>query len=409
MTPKARLSVLVTADIVSTLGTRVSIVAIPWLVLETTGSPALMGLVAAAETIPYMLSSALAAPLADRVGLRRTSVVADVGSAVAMGAVAMAPFLGVGALVVLVAAAGGLRGIGDRVKHVMMRPAAEAAGVRLIRLTSVYEGLSRVATLLGATLGGLLIYWFGTTTALWIDAATFAVCALLVGLLVVLPTTTGAAGQPREGYWTALRGGFRYVRADQLLRSMLLVVFALNMVANASVAVFIPLWVDQVLRSPAGLGVVLGAFAAGALLGSLLFTWLGPRLPAFATFVAGAALSGTPRLFALAATDDLLIVVAVTFVSAVGVSAVNPLLGVALYERVPARLQTRVIGIAGAVGFAGLPTGALLAGWGVAVFGLTPTLLASAVLCLAVTAVPLVARPATARITEPAVPGTRTT
>ncbi|WDZ83009.1 MFS transporter [Micromonospora cathayae] len=402
MTPRARLATLVTADIISTLGSRVSIVAIPWLVLETTGSPALMGLVAAAETIPYLLSSALAAPLADRVGLRRTSVVADAASAAGMVAVAVAPWLGLAALVVLVAVVGGLRGIGDRVKHVMMRPAAEAAGVRLIRLTSVYEGLNRVVTLLGASLGGLLIFWFGTTTALLIDAATFAVCALLIGLLVVLPAPAGGDAAPaREGYWAALRGGFRYVRDDRLLRSMLLVVFALNMVANASIAVFVPLWVAEVLDSPAGLGLVLGAFGAGALLGSVIFTWLGPRLPPFATFVAGAALCGTPRLLAMAATDDLVLVTSVTFVSAIGVAAINPLLGVTLYERVPPVLQTRVIGLAGAIGFAGLPAGALLAGWGVTAFGLTPALVASAVLCLAVIVVPLIARPPSAPVGGP--------
>ncbi|WP_425413667.1 MFS transporter [Micromonospora inyonensis] len=259
-------------------------------------------------------------------------------------------------------------------------------------------------TLLGASLGGLLIFWFGTATALLIDAATFAVCALLIGLLVALPAPAAPAGDAaptREGYWTALRGGFRYLRTDQLLRNMLLVVFALNMVANASIAVFVPIWVDEVLRSPTGLGLVLGAFGGGALLGSLLFTWLGPRLPAFATFVLGAALSGTPRLFALAATDDLTVVLGVTFVSAIGVGAINPLLGVALYERVPPALQTRVIGIAGAVGFAGLPVGALLAGCGVSMLGLTPTLLLSGVVCLGVTAVPLLTGPPSARLGTP--------
>lgn len=206
MTPRGRLATLILADIISNLGSRISLIAIPWLVLETTGSPTLMGIVAAAEALPYMLSSALAAPWADRIGLRRTSVLADAGSAVVMAAVALTPQLGFGALVVLVAVAGGLRGIGDRVKHVMLRPAAKAAGVELIRLTSVYDGLSRGAVLLGAGLGGLLVYWFGSVGAIWIDAATFAVCAGLVGLLVRLPGSAGA-DTPREGYFTALRVG----------------------------------------------------------------------------------------------------------------------------------------------------------------------------------------------------------
>ncbi|MBO4209030.1 MFS transporter [Micromonospora echinofusca] len=409
MTPRGRLVTLISADIISTLGTRVSIVAIPWLVLETTGSPTRMGIVAAAETVPYILSSALAAPLADRVGLRRTSVVADAGSALVMAAVAavaLAPQLGFTALVLLVAVAGGLRGIGDRVKHVMLRPVAEAAGVRLIRLTSAYDGLSRGATLLGAALAGLLVLWFGSTGAIVIDAVSFAVCALLVGVFVRLPAPTtpatpavsaasgpetgdGPAKAPRESYLDALRGGFRYLRGDTVLLSMLLVIFGLNMVANASIAVFIPLWVAEVLGSPTGLGLVLGAFAAGGLVGNLLFTWLSPRLPRYLTFVVGAAISGTPRLLSLALSDELVVVITVTFVSALGIAAVNPLLGVALYERVPDALQTRVIGIAGAVGFTGLPVGALLGGWLTTAFGLRTALLVFVAVCLFFTALPL--------------------
>lgn len=387
MTPRRELYTLVGADLLSNLGTRISVVAIPWLVLETTGSPTRMGLVAAAETLPYMLSSALATPWADRFGVRRTSVAVDAASAAAMAVVALAPWLGFGTLLVLVAVAGGLRGIGDRVKHVLFKPAAERAGVPLIRLTSAYDGLARGMTLFGAVLGGLLIDWVGVTRAIWIDAATFAACALLIGVLVRPPAPAQPA--PRESYLRALRGGFAYLRTDRTLLTMLIVVSASNMFANASVAVWIPLWVDRVLGDPAGFGLLLGVFSAGALLGNLLFTVAGTRLPRRATFALGLALSGTPRLLALALSDDLVVVLVVTFVSGIAIAAVNPLLGAALYERVPESLQTRVLGISGSVAFLGLPIGALLGGWSVAVLGLTPALLVMAAACLVLTVAPL--------------------
>ncbi|MET7832324.1 MFS transporter [Micromonospora sediminicola] len=387
MNPRRELYTLVGADLLSNLGTRISVVAIPWLVLETTGSPTRMGLVAAAETLPYMLSSALATPWADRFGVRRTSVVVDAASAAAMAVVALAPWLGFGTLLVLVAVAGGLRGIGDRVKHVLFKPAAERAGVPLIRLTSAYDGLARGMTLFGAVLGGLLIDWVGLTRAIWIDAATFAVCALLIGLLVRPPAPAHPA--PRERYLRALRGGFAYLRTDRTLLTMLIVVSASNMFANASVAVWIPLWVSEVLGDPAGFGLLLGVFSAGALLGNLLFTVFGTRLPGQAVFALGLALSGTPRLLALALSDDLVVVLVVTFLSGIGIAAVNPLLGAALYQRVPEALQTRVLGISGSVAFLGLPVGALLGGWSVAALGLHRALLVMAVACLVLTVVPL--------------------
>ncbi|WBB76290.1 MFS transporter [Micromonospora sp. WMMD1128] len=404
MNPRRELYTLVGADLLSNLGTRISVVAIPWLVLETTGSPTRMGLVAAAETLPYMLSSALATPWADRFGVRRTSVFVDAVSAAAMAVVALAPWLGFGTLLVLVAVAGGLRGIGDRVKHVLFKPAAERAGVPLIRLTSAYDGLARGMTLFGAVLGGLLIDWVGLTRAIWIDAATFAVCALLIGALVRPPAPAQPA--PRERYLRALRGGFAYLRTDRTLLTMLIVVSASNMFANASVAVWIPLWVNQVLGDPAGFGLLLGVFSAGALLGNLLFTLLGTRLPSRATFALGLALSGTPRLLALALSDDLVVVLAVTFLSGIGIAAVNPLLGAALYQRVPEALQTRVLGISGSVAFLGLPVGALLGGWSVALLDLTPALLVMSVACLVLTVAPLLLfrSPAERPATRPATP-----
>lgn len=402
MTPRRELYTLVGADLLSNLGTRISVVAIPWLVLETTGSPTRMGLVAAAETLPYMLSSALATPWADRFGVRRTAVTVDAASAAAMAVVALAPWLGFGALLALVAVAGGLRGIGDRVKHVLFKPAAERAGVPLIRLTSAYDGLTRGMTLFGAVLGGLLIDWVGVTRAIWLDAGTFAVCALLVGVLVRPPAPAQPA--PREGYLRALRGGFAHLRTDRVLLTMLIVVSVSNMIANASVAVWIPLWVDRVLGDPAGFGLVLGAFSGGALLGNLLFTMAGTRLPRRLTFALGLALSGAPRLLALALSDHLAVVLTVTFLSGIAIAAVNPLLGAALYERVPESLQTRVLGIAGSVAFLGLPVGALLGGASVALLGLTPALLVMAALCLPLTVGPLLlSRSADAPAARPAV------
>ncbi|MBF5029071.1 MULTISPECIES: MFS transporter [Micromonospora] len=403
MNPRRELYTLVGADLLSNLGTRISVVAIPWLVLETTGSPTKMGLVAAAETLPYMLSSALATPWADRFGVRRTSVFVDAASAVAMAVVALAPWLGFGTLLVLVAIAGGLRGIGDRVKHVLFKPAAERAGVPLIRLTSAYDGLARGMTLFGAVLGGLLIDWVGLTRAIWIDAATFAVCALLIGVLVRPPAPAQPA--PREPYLRALRGGFAYLRTDRTLMIMLIVVSVSNMFANASVAVWIPLWVNQVLGDPAGFGLLLGVFSAGALLGNLLFTMFGTRLPAGTTFALGLTLSGAPRLLALALSDDLVVVLVVTFLSGIGIAAVNPLLGAALYQRVPGELQTRVLGISGSVAFLGLPVGALLGGWSVALLDLTPALLVMSVVCLVLTVGPLLLNRASRRpAAEPATP-----
>lgn len=390
MSPRSRYLALLGADIGSTLGSQISLVAIPWLVLTTTGSAAAMGVVAATEMVPYLLSSMLLTPLADRLGLRTTSVICDLGSALAVAGIAAFRHSGLAWLLVLVALAGAQRGVGDRVKHVLLRPAGQAAGYSAIRMTSTYEGLSRLAALLGAPLGGLLIAWFGARGAVWLDAASFAGCALVVAAVVVTAPADPAVRQPAaEPYLVALRGGFRYLRQDRVLFAMVSVVFALNVFATAATAVFIPVWARDVLHSPEALGLALGAYAGGALAGTLVFTLLADRLRQYPVFVIGGVISCVPRLLVLALSDTLLVVVAVSALAGVGIASVNPILGAALYQRVPDALQTRVIGLCGTVCFTGVPIGALVGGWAVTQLGLHNALLAAVLVCLAVLAGPL--------------------
>jgi predicted MFS family arabinose efflux permease len=384
VSPRSNFAALIGADIGSTLGSQISLVAIPWLVLNLTGSATDLGLVAAAEMIPYLLTSMLLTPLADRYGLRASSVLCDLLSALATAAIAGFPHQGIGSLLALVAVNGALRGVGDRTKHVLLRPAARAAGYSLIRVTSLYEGLSRLATLLGAPLGGLLIVLAGARGAVWLDAASFAVCALLVAGAVRRPAASEGPNADPERYLSALRAGVDYLRRDRVLAVMLVTVFALNVFSYSATVVFVPIWARDILDSPEALGLTLGTFAAGALIGTLVFGILARRLPQYQTFLLGALLAGAPRLFVLAISSNLPLVLAVSLVGGFGLASVNPILGVAMYERIPDRLQTRVIGLCTTVAFTGVPIGALVGGWAVNEFGLRTALLWAASLCLLV-------------------------
>src|SRR5690606_8502460 len=78
---------LLTAEAISTTGTRVSMIALPWFVLTTTGSATQTGLIAFAELLPLVLSKAFGGPVIDRVGARRVAVACDALSLVAVGLV----------------------------------------------------------------------------------------------------------------------------------------------------------------------------------------------------------------------------------------------------------------------------------------------------------------------------------
>ena len=268
---------------------------------------------------------------------------------------------------------------------------AEAAEVELDPDHSLHEAFARGATLLGAPLAGLSIYWTDAASVLWIDAVTF-VGLRRTGLLRSSARPRSAAEARRDKYFRSLAVGFSFVRRDALLATMLITTFTINIFASASTAVFIPVWVAEELGSPAGLGLTLGAFSAGALLGSITFAVLATKVPRYLTFAIGAFIGGSPRLLVLGLSDHLVLVMAVTFLSGIGIAAINPVFGAALYEHVPKDLQARVIGLVAAPSFAGLPLGALLAGELVSGFGLIPALIGSGIACLLVSCYPLVRR-----------------
>lgn len=382
---------LMTAHIVSMLGGIVTTVAVPWLVLVSTGSAAKMGLISAAAVIPSLLAGVFGTPLADRFGIRRTMIATEGVAALAMVAVAATPEIGFLPLAALVAVKGALNGVGRRAQHVLLRPVSDAAGMQIIRTTAIYDGAGNVAMVTGAPLAGLLIFWLGPQGAIWFDAASFALSALLVALLVHPPAGTmpDRKAAAREPYVTALRRGAGHLWRDRLLVGMLAMASVANLFTVANYAVFVPLWVDERFGAAPAVGLILSAFACGAIVGNIGFTIFGPKLPQYLTFTISLVLCVAPRQLTLGLTDSLVVVLVVSVLCGITQATIRPILGAMLYARVPVELQNRVFGMVSAVSGSSLAFGATLAGLAVAGLGLQPAILLSGSLCLLATMIPL--------------------
>src|SRR5918994_7650960 len=85
--PRLPLVALLAADAISLTGNAMGFVAIPWFVLVTTGSATLTGIVAALTFAPTVLATFFGGAIVDRLGFRRTSVMADVASGVTVAAI----------------------------------------------------------------------------------------------------------------------------------------------------------------------------------------------------------------------------------------------------------------------------------------------------------------------------------
>jgi MFS family permease len=382
---------LLTSATISIFGTRMSALALPWFVLVTTGSVTRTGLVAFAEMTPYVLVGAVGGPFVDRVGPVRAAVAGNLAAAVAVGTVPVlhaADLLAFGTLLAVVAVAGAAAGLAGAGLRVLVPATGTLAGTPLERVAGLFDGLSRLATLLGASVAGALLVVASAPVVLAIDAVTFAVCAL------ILLGTVPASVQPRQtasaSYLTDLRAGFGWLGRQRLLLGICLLVFVTNLVDQAWSAVLLPAWVRDEIGDPGALGAIVTAFGIGAVAGNALFTWLGPRLPRRRTFAWAFLIAGPPHLLVLAVTPGLPAVLVVTALSGLTGGALNPIIGAVSYERVPTELRARVLPAINSLTWAGIPLGGLLGGWLAGIAGLTAALLVGGGIYLLATLGPFV-------------------
>jgi MFS family permease len=379
---------------ISTLGTRMSLLALPWFVLTTTGSPTLTGLVATVELAPYVTVQAVGGPAVDRPGAWRTSIVSDVGAGLLVGlipALHLMHVLAIPELLVFVALAGALRGAGDAAREVLLPGVGQLARTPLERSAGLFDGVNRGAGLLGAPLAGVLIGVTDAVNVLALDAGTFVVSAVLVATLV---PRSAQPGQPDDlapqSYLASLREGFGFLRGDRLLLGIGAMVLITNLLDQASSAVLTPVWARQVAHSAVALGLISGAFGVGAVAGNAFTTWLGPRLPRRWTYAVGFLLTGGPRMLTLALATAVSPVLVVSVIAGMGAGGINPILGAVQYRRIPRHLQVRVMGAVNATAWAGMPVGGLLAGALVESLGLRPTLMIGSGIYFATTLAPFV-------------------
>ncbi|MFH0178760.1 MFS transporter [Streptomyces cacaoi] len=369
MNRRVPLLTLVTVSAISALGTAATLLAIPWFVLQSTGSGTSTGGVAAAEAVGLLCSAVLAGPVVDRLPARTASVAADLLTALAIGLIPVLHHtvgMPLPALAALALLAGATRSPADTAKQLLLADAIERAGTSVERGTSAMEGARRIGIMAGTPLAGLLVASVGSVPTLCADTAALLLSAALVLALVPdqprTPAAPGASAASGGSYGDRLRAGFAYLRQDRLLRAMVGVLLITNALDSGLNAVLYPAYGTRVLHSSSLLGVMVTAIGVGALLGTGLHGWFGHRWPRRPVFVGCFLLLGALRCVVLAHQPSVAVLLAALAVSGVGSGVISPLMMSVAYERVPEQLRGRVFGLVVACALAATPLGALTAG-----------------------------------------------
>jgi MFS family permease len=381
-----------TAEAVSLTGTRISMIALPWFVLTTTGSPTKTGLVALAEMLPLVILKVLGGPVIDRVGARRVAITCDVLSVLAVGAIPLLHEVGrlpFPLFLLLVALAGALRGPGDAAKGALTPVIVAQAGVPMERATGLHSTVERTAGLLGAAIAGGLVAVVGATNALVVDALSFGVSAAVLAWSTTSLTRT-VEPHADEPYVEQLREGWTFLRGDRVLLGIAIMVALTNLLDLAYAAVLVPVWAEATTGSAATVGLVFATFGGAAALGSVCAAAWAARLPRYKTYLVAFLVCGAPRFVVFALDVPIWAVLAVCVAGGFASGFLNPILGAVIYERIPDRLMGRVTSLNTALCFALMPFGGILGGLLIAGLGLSPALLVVGAAYFLVTMLPAV-------------------
>jgi MFS family permease len=364
-----RLLALLVAETVSTTGSEMTWLALPWFVLVTTGSATRMGFVIAAGVAGAALFGLPGGALLARLGARRTMLIADATRAPLVLAVPLLHWSGhlsYPLVLVLVFAASAFAGPYFAAQRVVV-PELLGEDTEVVgRANALLQGATRITLLLGPAVAGVLIGVIGAASVLVIDAITFAVSFALVGAF--LPRLAPGVQEDRTG---GLFAGLAHIRRDPLLRawgSMMIVIDASWLVLFAAVPVLV---FEEYGRHAAIAGWLIGAFGAGALAGNGIAYRLLRRFDSLTWASVGLLVEALP-LWLLPLPLPAVAVGAAMFAGGLVNGLVNPALHSLMTLRAPPAVRAKVMSALLTLSQIGGPLALLAAGPALGAFGARP-------------------------------------
>jgi predicted MFS family arabinose efflux permease len=350
---------LLAAEVVSTTGSMMTWLALPWFVLSTTGSASRMGIVLAAEAAGVAALGIPGGHLAARLGARRTMVVVN---AIAGPAILLVPvlhwagLLSFGLLVVIVFAIGGLFGPFFASQRVVVAEILGDDEARVSAANAWLQGATRITMVIGPPLAGVLITLIGAPAVLVVDAATFLFALVVIALFV-------PGGKPVEATEDAhgILAGVHYLRRNRLLLAWTLSMAVGDAAWNALFAT-LPFYAYTEYDGNAKVaGILLACFGVAAVAGNILSFRVRRRLEP-ATLIAVFVLAQAAALWLLVGAGPAGWIAAALLLAGLANGIVNPSLHAFLTLIVPPAVRSQALTAVVAINQLAAPIGFLGAG-----------------------------------------------
>jgi MFS family permease len=342
---------------ISDTGTWMQVMAQGWVMSSLTNRGFLLGLAAAAAGVPTILLAMKGGEAADRHDKRKILIwtqVVQTALALVLGFLVYTGRIQIWHVIVLALCLGTciafeMPAINALVPELVRRDEI-ATAIALDR--SVFHG----SRLVGPSLAGLFVGWWGAASAFFCNAATFS--ALIIALASLPPRTIGTAAE-EEQRKSGFKEGLIYVRNDRTILCMIALIALSTIFIFPFLSAMLPLYVRNVLQlGPGPMGYLMAVSGSGSLLGALGLLSV-PRHLRF-RFMTGAVIVVGLALCSMARSDGFVFSAISMGVLAIGLSANFGLASTIVQERAPGPLRGRISAIFGLSFFGLTPVGSLL-------------------------------------------------
>jgi len=369
----------------SFLGTQITYVALPLtavVVLDVT--PMEAGLIAALETLPFLLFGLLVGVFVDHKARRPILVWADLVRFAALASIPVAYTLGVLGIpqIMAVAFLAGVATVFFEIGYMSYLPGLVGRD-RLMEANEKLQASSSAADVAGPGIAGGLISVIAAPVVIAIDAVSFLVSAVAMFKMPADAAPKAAADEAeKQSIWALLREGFAVVGRNTLLRWCTVAVFFLSLFFSSVMAIYFLYLIREAGIRPATVGLIVAVGSAGGFVGAVLAGRLNAWLGIGPTLVAALALPGTGFLLLSIVDGNSVgyagLAGAATFIGYLGIPVFN-VTAVSFRQSItPEHLQGRVNATVRSLSWGTLAVGSLMGGALASVVGLRETVIISA-------------------------------
>ncbi|WP_129674162.1 MFS transporter [Candidatus Chloroploca sp. Khr17] len=360
-------------QLISLIGTWMQSVAQGWLVLRLTDSPALLGLVAAASSLPVLLFSLPAGTVVDRVSKQKLLLATQLAAmllAIALAVLTISGLIQVWHILVMAMLLGFVNAFDAPTRQSFT---VEMVGREdLLNAIALNSSIFNAARMIGPAVAGLLVALIGEGPAFALNAVSFVFVIASLLMMRLPPFTAPKASRSSD----QLKEGLRYIKQERRVQALLIQAMAISLFCFVHIPL-LPVFARDVLGTgAAGLGALSSASGLGALAAALILAQLGDKLPRGRLLMVAALLY--PLLMIMFTTTRQL-PLAMALIGVAGWAGVTTmaLTNTLIQALVPDALRGRVMSVFTLILMGMSPMGGLVAGVLAEMIGSVPLVVAA--------------------------------